>query len=116
MPELRSGARQPRSTPVLPAVAAPRARAETVPSSRTIPRIGEVGGAGGGTGSALPEEAVVVAPEGDRVRRRAAVAKEATVVTVRVADHGKGAWTVRVAKQAGNTKPIVQPKATVFAP
>ncbi|KAG0558284.1 hypothetical protein M758_10G015400 [Ceratodon purpureus] len=100
MPELRSGARQPRSP--LPAVGV---CAEAGPGRRTTPRRR----AGAGT-----EEGVeVVAPEGNRVRTRAAVAKEAAVVTPRVAGRGKGAGAGRAAgKQTRGGKPsAVQAKA-----
>ncbi|XP_024385566.1 casein kinase 1-like protein HD16 [Physcomitrium patens] len=116
MPELRSGARQPRSPPLVPAVAPPAACPESLPERRTTPRR-RVGVAGGGTGGVpvgvggtAAEEAA--AQLGHRVRTRAAVAKEAAVVTTRVAGRGKGAGagTGRVAKQPRNTKPAALPK------
>uniref|UniRef100_A0A7I4B3M6 non-specific serine/threonine protein kinase n=1 Tax=Physcomitrium patens TaxID=3218 RepID=A0A7I4B3M6_PHYPA len=107
MPELRSGARQPRSPPLVPAVAPPAACPESVPSRRATPRrrVGVVGGGGGAA-----EEAAV--PVGNRVRTRAAVAKEAAVVTTRVAGRGKGAGagTGRLTKQTRNTKSTALPK------
>ncbi|KAG0558288.1 hypothetical protein KC19_10G016300 [Ceratodon purpureus] len=90
MPELRSGARQPRSP--LPAVGVCAEAGGA--GRRTTPR--RRGGAGteeGGEG---------VAPEGNRVRTRAAVAKEAAVVTPRVAGRGKAR---AAGKQARGGKP-----------
>ncbi|KAG0602452.1 hypothetical protein M758_10G015500 [Ceratodon purpureus] len=90
MPELRSGARQPRSPLRAVGVCAEAGGA----GRRTTPR--RRGGAGteeGGEG---------VAPEGNRVRTRAAVAKEAAVVTPRVAGRGKAR---AAGKQARGGKP-----------
>lgn len=102
MPELRSGARQPRSPPLVPAVAAPPATAcaEPVPARRSTPRRRIGGGATEGA-----------APVRNRVRTRAAVAKEAAVVTTRVGNRGKGASSGRAAKQTrNNAKPTSAPK------
>ena len=111
MPELRSGARQPRSPPPVPVVAEPLACAETLPARLKTSRR-RVGGAGGGTSGAVAGGPTL--PVGNRVRTRAAVAKEAAVVTPKVAGRGKGAGggTGRVAKQTRNTKATVQPKVT----
>lgn len=108
MPELRSGARQPRSPPLVPAVVAAPPETKTT-TRRTTPRR-----RGGGVVAAAEEVvAVAAAPVGNRVRTRAAVAKEAAVVTTpRVAGRG-GKGTGRAGKQARNAKPIVQPTTKV---
>ena len=116
MPELRSGARQPRSPPLVPAVAAAR---DTVPARRVTPRRRVGGAAGGGVGgtAAAAEEAGAGVGAGagaspSRVRTRAAVAKEAAVVTTRVAGRGKGggAGSGRGAKAGRNAKSLAQAK------
>lgn len=105
MPELRSGARQPRSPPLVPAVAGPAACVETKPTTRrTTPRRRVTAAV---TGVPVPEEVAPVPAGGNRVRTRAAVAKEAAVVTTRVAGRGKGA-SARGKAATRNTKPIVQ--------
>lgn len=128
MPELRSGARQPRSPPLVPAVAAPPAAAcadtkpTTVPATRrATPRRRVTAAAGASAGAAAEEvAAAAAAPVGNRgVRTRAAVAKEAAVVTTRVAGRGKGSGAGTGRKATRNAKPIVhqhqQPKAAALA-
>lgn len=127
MPELRSGARQPRSPPLVPAVAAPPAacadtkKPTTVPATRrATPRRRVTAAAGASAGAAAEEvAAAAAAPVGNRgVRTRAAVAKEAAVVTTRVAGRGKGAGAGTGRKATRNAKPIVQqqqPKAATLA-
>ena len=116
MPELRSGARQPRSPPLVPAVAAAR---DSVPARRATPRR-RVGGAAGGGAAAATEEAgggggvgAGAVPAGNRVRTRAAVAKETAVVTTRVTGRwkGGGVGSGRGAKAGRNAKSPVQAKA-----
>lgn len=105
MPELRSGARQPRSPPLVPAVAGPAACVETKPTTRrTTPRRRVTAAV---TGVPVPDEVAPAPARGNRVRTRAAVAKEAAVVTTRVAGRGKGA-SARGKAATRNTKPIVQ--------
>ncbi|CAK9199349.1 unnamed protein product [Sphagnum troendelagicum] len=89
MPELRSGARQPRSPPVVPAAVA--ACPETVPTRRTTPRR---------RAATALEEACL---KRNRVRTRAAVAKEAAVVN-RVGGRAKGTGSGRPTKQNRNNK------------
>jgi hypothetical protein len=97
MPELRSGARQPRSPPVVQAAVA--ACPETVPTRRTTPRR---------RAAIALEEACL---KRNRVRTRAAVAKEAAVVN-RVAGRAKGTGSGRPTKQNRNSKaPPPQPRA-----
>ncbi|BBN20191.1 hypothetical protein MPTK1_8g17200 [Marchantia polymorpha subsp. ruderalis] len=118
MPELRSGARQPRSpltpgnlpSPAVdhpPPVAPVEAFVDLVPNTRRAPPRRR--GAAAGVGVAAGREELP--PTRTRVRTRATVAKEAAVGATRVASKGK--VTGRVVKQTRAAKPPLQPRAPV---
>lgn len=120
MPELRSGARQPRSSPnpvILPpglydhspALAPPaHAFVDSLPSPRrAVPRRR----AGAGNTAAAPGDAVPTQQARTRVRTRATVAKEAAVGTTGIVRRGKA-----TAKQPTRAaKPPVQARAPAAA-